>query len=127
MDDYREAAMRWLQDGDCLLRSNRFGGASHAFGLAAECAVKHAMDRLPGGERELPRRHLPDLIDDGKRWFSGRTQRGLYQLLNSTGYEAEVQPDVVLIDSRAGLHETVAAPLMTRRPKNNCLQRWTLT
>ena len=86
MDDYREAAMRWLQDGDCLLRSNRFGGASHAFGLAAECAVKHAMDRLPGGERELPRRHLPDLIDDGKRWFSGRTQRGLYQLLNSTGY-----------------------------------------
>ena len=86
MDDYREAAMRWLQDGDCLLRSNRFGGASHAFGLAAECAVKHAMDRLPGGEREPPRRHLPDLIDDGKRWFNGRTQRGLYQLLNSTGY-----------------------------------------
>lgn len=64
MDNYRQAALRWLRDGDCLLRAHRHGGASHAYGLAAECALKYAMDRIPGGQRQLPRRHLPELIDD---------------------------------------------------------------
>ena len=86
MDDYKQAAVRWWRDGDCLFQSERYGGASHAFGLAAECAVKYAMDCLPGGERDLPHRHLPELIDDGKRWLSGRARCGLYQLLNTQGY-----------------------------------------
>ena len=71
-DDYRQSALRWLNDGHCLLAAERYGGASHAYGLAAECALKHAMKLLPGGQRKLPHHHLPDLIDDGKRWFSGR-------------------------------------------------------
>lgn len=86
MDDFRQAALRWLQDGECLWRADRYGGASHAFGLAAECALKHAMAGLPGGERRLPQKHLPELVDDAKKWVSGRTQGGLYQLLNKPDY-----------------------------------------
>ncbi len=89
MDDFKQSALRWLKDGECLFKESRHGGASHAFGIAAECALKHAMDNLPGGERELPYKHLPELVDDAKRWFSGRTSRGLYQLLNTQNYMAE--------------------------------------
>lgn len=88
-DHFQQSALRWLCDGHCLLAAERYGGASHAYGLAAECALKHAMESLPGGHRELPHRHLPELIDDGKRWFSGRAQRGLYQLLNTQRYMEE--------------------------------------
>ncbi|MEA3259794.1 MAG: hypothetical protein U9Q93_07020 [Pseudomonadota bacterium] len=89
MDNFKQSALRWFNDGECLFKATRYGGASHAFGIAAECALKHAMDNLPGGERELPYKHLPELIDDAKRWFSGRTSRGLYQLINSQSYMAE--------------------------------------
>lgn len=88
MDDYQQAALRWFWDAEHLYSAQRYGGASHAYGLAAECALKYAMESLPGGDRELPRRHLPDLINDARRWFSGRTRRGLYQLLNMRGYMA---------------------------------------
>jgi hypothetical protein len=86
MDDFKQSALRWLKDGECLLQANRHGGATHAFGLAAECALKHAMDNLPGGERELPHKHLPELIDNAKLWLQGRTHRGLYQLINTPDY-----------------------------------------
>lgn len=86
MEDYRQAAVRWLQDGECLWRANRYGGASHAFGLAAECALKHAMANIPGGDRKLPYKHLPELVDDAKKWVSGRARGGLYQLLNTNDY-----------------------------------------
>jgi len=86
MDDFRQAALRWFQDGEHLWRANRHGGASHAFGLAAECALKHAMTSLPGGERKLPHKHLPELADDTRKWIRGRTQKGLYQLLNTSDY-----------------------------------------
>ncbi len=88
-DDFQQSALRWLHDGHSLLAAERYGGASHAFGLAAECALKHAMASLPGGHRELPHRHLPELIDDGKRWFSGRANKGLFQLLNTQRYMAD--------------------------------------
>ncbi len=86
MDDFRQAALRWFQDGECLWREGRYGGASHAYALAAECALKHAMASIPGGERKLPHKHLPELVDDAKRRMSGRTQGGLYQLLNTRDY-----------------------------------------
>lgn len=82
-----------LRDGQSLMAEQRHGGASHAFGLAAECAIKHAMHMMPGGGRQLPRKHLPDLVDDGKRWFSGRRHRGLFQLLNRQDYMAGWQID----------------------------------
>lgn len=85
-DNFRAAARRWYRDGSYLLQDHRHPGASHAFGLAAECAVKHAMEHVPGTQRELPRRHLPELVDDARRWFSGRRHRGLTQLLSQHDY-----------------------------------------
>lgn len=88
-DHFQQSALRWLHDGHCLLAAKHYGGASHAYGLAVECALKHAMETLPGGHRELPHHHLPELIDDGKRWLRGRAQQGLYQLLNTQRYMEE--------------------------------------
>ena len=89
MDDFQQAARRWLQDGECLRRSDRRGGATHAYGLAAECALKHAMDIIPGGERNLPSKHLPELVDNAKRWLHGRANSGLFQLLSRSDYMAD--------------------------------------
>ena len=85
-DDFRAAARRWYRDGCHLLQDDRYPGASHAFGLAAECALKHSMERLPGAQRELPRRHLPELLNDARLWLSGRRHRGLTQLLGWRDY-----------------------------------------
>lgn len=85
MDAYGKAALRWLRDGDCLLHDNRYGGASHAYGLAAECALKHVLASLLHAS-EIPRRHLPDLREDVRRSVKGRKYRGLYQLLGMADY-----------------------------------------
>lgn len=86
MDDYAAAAPRWLKDANHLHAAQRYPGASHAYGLAAECAIKNAMDRLPGADRQLPHKHIPDLIDDAMRWLQGRRHRGLNQLLQMHDY-----------------------------------------
>jgi len=89
MDDFKQSALRWLKDGECLFKESRHGGATHAFGIAAECALKHAMDNMPGGDRELPHKHLPELIDNAKMWLHSPANRGLYQLINTNDYMAE--------------------------------------
>lgn len=86
MDDYAAAAPRWLEDANHLYAAQRYPGASHAYGLAAECAIKSAIERVPGADRELPRKHIPDLADDAKRWLQGRRFRGLNQLLQTRHY-----------------------------------------
>lgn len=86
MENFEEAACRWLNAGKTLVHESSFGSASHAFGLAAECAIKHAMIRYCRGTQNLPRRHLPELIDDAKRLFGGRANAGLFQLVNSADY-----------------------------------------
>lgn len=86
-DDYAASARRWYGDGSYLLSDRRHPGAAHAFGLAAECALKRAIERAPGRVQEsVPHRHLPELVQDAKRWLRGREYAGLSQLVNKSTY-----------------------------------------
>ncbi|HIE9582139.1 TPA: hypothetical protein ACXRY6_000091 [Klebsiella variicola subsp. variicola] len=41
MENYREAAIRHLNDSEKLLESNSVDNAGHLIGFAAECAIKY--------------------------------------------------------------------------------------
>ncbi len=85
-ESYNEAASRCYQDGQTLYKADRYPNACHLFGLATECALKAAMEKMPGAMRDLPHKHLPDLKDDERRWFSGRRFNGLRILLGKNDY-----------------------------------------
>jgi hypothetical protein len=87
-EDYHGAGRRLFTDGVRLFQGARYATATHVLGLAAECAIKECMNNIPGGDRDLPRKHLPELIDDAKLWFSGRRKSGMAQLLKSRSYMA---------------------------------------
>lgn len=84
-ESYTEAASRCYEDGDILFQGQRYPNASHLFGLAAECALKVLLSRLPGVQ-QLPHKHLPELRDDVLRTLSGRRNSGVSQLLNRNDY-----------------------------------------
>lgn len=84
--NFQEAGRRLYNDADCLLNKQRHATASHLFGLAAECALKVCMDHVPGGDRELPKKHLPGLLNDAKTWLKGRKRRHLFQVINHPDY-----------------------------------------
>ena len=83
---YDEAAIRCYRDGKTLYAASRYPNACHLFGLAAECALKAAMEKIPGAKRDLPRKHLPNLREDARKWLSGRKFNGLRMLLDKTDY-----------------------------------------
>lgn len=85
-EDYQAAGRRLFHDGNHLYERARYGTAAHIFGLAAECGIKSCMGDIPGGDRELPRKHLPDLIADAKRWLKGKRKSGMAQLLKKHDY-----------------------------------------
>jgi hypothetical protein len=47
MERYAEAAPRHWNDARLLEEHKRIRNSDHLFGLAAECAIKHALARLP--------------------------------------------------------------------------------
>ncbi len=83
--DYADAAVRCYRDGDTLFRQRRYPNATHLFGLAAECALKLLLEKIPGMQ-EIPHKHLPDLRDSVLRNLSRRGNEGIRQLLNSNDY-----------------------------------------
>ncbi|MCB2262411.1 MAG: hypothetical protein LGR52_05655 [Candidatus Thiosymbion ectosymbiont of Robbea hypermnestra] len=83
--DYADAALRCYQDGDTLFQRQRYPNATHLFGLAAECALKLLLEKIPGMQ-EIPHKHLPELRDDVLRMLSGRGNNGVRQLLNMEDY-----------------------------------------
>lgn len=85
-DAYEAAGQRLFFDGDKLLKNGSIPTATHLFGLAAECAIKHRMTSVPGGDRHLPQKHLPELIDDAKKWFSGRQALSLRILISKPDF-----------------------------------------
>ncbi len=44
MENYREAAIRHLNDSEKLLESNSVDNAGHLIGFAAECAIKYKIE-----------------------------------------------------------------------------------
>lgn len=87
-DNFAEAGLRLFKDGDQLFKEERYGTATHLFGLSAECALKACMQYLPSASRTLPRCHLPELAGRARLWFKGRHQRGIGQLLKRADYMA---------------------------------------
>lgn len=58
MDDFPKAALKHLQDGQTLLKSNRFDGAAYLAGYVVECALKTMIDVE---NKEVP--HIHDLSE----------------------------------------------------------------
>lgn len=85
-DDYYEAGLRMYKDANTLFDGERYPTATHLYGLAAECAIKEALKRVPGGEREIPRKHIPMLLDDAKRWLNGRSRTHLFNVIKNPDY-----------------------------------------
>jgi len=86
MESFPEAARRLFEDGNFLRDKQRFATACHLYGLAAECALKACMQAIPGSARELPRKHLPELANDARRWLNRKRHRGLLILLTKKDY-----------------------------------------
>ena len=85
-DDYPGASRRLYQDANHLYSQSRFATATHLFGLAAECAIKTFLDNIPGGDRQIPKKHIPELLDDAKLWLQGRQRSHLLNVISHPDY-----------------------------------------
>ena len=68
MESYEHAAMRHFADAEDLAAHRRLDNAGHLIGLAAECAVKHAVRHVA---LNPPHIHFPELTA-GIRQLGGR-------------------------------------------------------
>ena len=84
---YGQAAIRHYDDAEYLASQNRFDGAGHFIGFAAECAIKHAVESVRPSAA-APYLHLPELIDAAKKNFRGHRHKHLLVLLQMTSYFA---------------------------------------
>lgn len=67
MDDFEDAAQRHLVDAQVLFAQTppRLAGASHLFGLSAECALKAIARKCnPNASFRGTKGHLPKLLDE---------------------------------------------------------------
>ena len=84
-EDYAAAGRRLYGDADRLFGEACFATSTHLFGLAAECAIKLFMGNIPGN-RQIPYKHLPDLIEDAKLWLRGRRRPHLLSVISDPDY-----------------------------------------
>lgn len=84
---YDEAAVRHFEDAESLAGRGRFDGAGHLIGLAAECAIKHAIDsvRPEAGALHV---HLPALVEAAKKRLQGTRRRGMLGVFQLAQYFA---------------------------------------
>ena len=68
MESYEQAARRHFTDAEDLAGRRRLDNAGHLIGLAAECAVKHAVRHVAP---DPPHIHFPELTT-GIRQLGGR-------------------------------------------------------
>ena len=68
MESFEHAARRHFADAEDLANRQRIDNAGHLIGLAAECAVKHAVRRVAPNP---PRIHFPKLTAEMRK-FGGR-------------------------------------------------------
>ena len=68
MESYEHAASRHFADAEDLAARRRLDNAGHLIGLAAECAVKHAVRRVAPNP---PHIHFPNLTAEIRK-FGGR-------------------------------------------------------
>jgi hypothetical protein len=82
---YAIAAVRHFEDAERLAQRNRFGGAGHLIGFAAECAIKHAVEGLRPQNR-APHLHFPELIEKAKKLLNGRKKHSVFTLLERRSF-----------------------------------------
>ena len=68
MESFEHAARRHFADAEDLAARRRLDNAGHLVGLAAECAVKHAVRNVAPNP---PRIHFPELTGEMRK-FGGR-------------------------------------------------------
>lgn len=86
-EDYSNSALRHLIDAEMLAIHERWGGAGHLVGFAAECAIKHRLGSLKPASDPI-KGHLPHLIEIAKKHVCGRKDTSLLYLLKMTNLMA---------------------------------------
>jgi hypothetical protein len=77
---YARAAVRHFRDAEELAAKDRFDGAGHLIGFAAECAIKHTVKELRP-QNQAPFLHFPELIEKAKKLLHGRRNHSMFTLL----------------------------------------------
>lgn len=80
MENYREAAIRHLNDSEKLLESNSVDNAGHLIGFAAECAIKYKIEL---NNNDNPKMHFPYILAAAKKRLTGRESKSLFSVLSS--------------------------------------------
>lgn len=99
---YAIAAVRHFEDAEQLAERQRFGGAGHLIGFAAECAIKHAVEGLRPQNR-APHLHFPELVERAKKLLNGRRKHSVFTLLQHRAFM-----DGWEVDHRYGDNDVVA-------------------
>lgn len=82
-----QAANRHYFDGTVLMAQRRFDNAGYHFGLAAECAVKRALQDVGvRGDDEAIWRHFPDITPSAIQAIEGRRAAPLRTLLETSAF-----------------------------------------
>lgn len=87
MGNFSQAGRRMNSDANYLYGRQSYGTASHLYGLSVECAIKEFIRQQPG-QNVVPRKHLPDLLDDAKRLMSGRRRGHMLNLISRSDFMA---------------------------------------
>lgn len=86
-DCYPEAALRHFDDAEHLASVERWNGAGHLIGFAAECALKHAIVSLRPDQNK-PHGHFPELLSIAKKHLTQKNHRAFHGLIEQKDYFA---------------------------------------
>jgi hypothetical protein len=81
-ESYDKAAVRHFEDAEKLAECDRFDGAGHLIGFAAECAIKHSVEMLRP-LNQAPHVHFPVLVEKAKKLLHGRRKHAVFTLLEA--------------------------------------------
>jgi hypothetical protein len=79
-ENYGAAAIRHFVDAELLAKGERWGGAGHLVGFAAECALKHKIETLQP-QQGAPHCHFPEILDVARRHLIRRRDTAIHALL----------------------------------------------
>jgi len=84
--DFEIAAARHFHDGDLLHNSACYPTATHLYGLAAECALKQYLRKLPNKNVKIPWDHIPHIANSVARQINKKKDKKLYDLVTNKNY-----------------------------------------
>lgn len=87
MEDYAESAVRHYADAKRLKDGGRLDNAGQLMGFAAECAIKARIHEL-ADEVEIPRSHMPKLLENAKRHLCACDPKGsMLRVINESTFQ----------------------------------------